>query len=143
LFYIRSMVDANYKPRLAPLRAHSRAIRRGSLGDLDGRSVEGRFLRLIEAELVEQLGGSPTFTQTLAIRRIARLALQAELFDQKMAAGDWTPHDSRTAAGINNAVLRALKDLGLRGRAEKPARSLKDYLSAKAAWRAPGEAAEC
>jgi hypothetical protein len=48
-----------------------------------------------------------------------------------MASGDWTPHDSRTAAGINNAVLRALKDLGLRGRAERPAPTLKDYLSAR------------
>lgn len=126
------MVDANYKPRIAPLRAHSRVIRRGSLGDLDGRSIEGRFLRRIEAELVEQLGGSPTFTQTLAIRRIARLMLQAELFDQKMAGGDWTGHDARSAGAVNNAVLRALKDLGLQGRAERPAApSLKDYLASK------------
>jgi hypothetical protein len=108
------MADANCKHRLAPLRAHSRAIRRGSLGELDGRSVEGRFLRRIEAELVEQVGGNPTFTQTLAIRRIARLALQSELFDKKMATGDWTPHDSRAAAGISNGLLRALKDLGLK-----------------------------
>jgi hypothetical protein len=129
---------------LAPLRVHSRAVRRGSLGsELDGCSVEGRFVRRIEAELVEQLGGNLTFTQKLAVRRIARLTLQAELFDKKMASGDWTPHDSRTAAGINNAVLRALKDLGLRGRAERPAPSLRDYLSAKAASRASGEAAEC
>ena len=45
--------------------------------------------------------------------------LQAELFDAKMGSGDWTPHDSRTASGINNAVLRALKDLGLKGNTEK------------------------
>lgn len=52
----------------------------------------------------------------LAIRQIARLSLQAESFDAKMASGNWTPHDSRTAAGINNAILRALRDLGLRGK---------------------------
>jgi hypothetical protein len=126
------MVDAHCKPRLAPLRAHSRAIRRGALGDLDGRSVEGRFLRRIEAELVEQLGGNPTFTQTLAIRRIGRLALQSELFDKKMATGDWTSHDSRTAAGISNGLLRALRDLGLKS-AQPKTMSLRDYVAAKAA----------
>lgn len=126
------MIEANYKPRLAPLRAHSRAISRGALGGLDGRSVEGRFLRRIEAELVEQLGGNPIFTQTLAIRRIARLALQSELFDKKMAAGDWTPHDSRTAAGISNGLLRALRDLGLKP-AQPKTMSLRDYVAAKAA----------
>jgi hypothetical protein len=101
---------------LAPLGPHSRALARGSLGsDIDGRSVQGKFLRRIEVELVEQLGGNLTFSQKLAVRRIARLMLQAELFDKKMASGDWTPHDSRAAGGINNAVLRALKDLGLKG----------------------------
>ena len=40
--------------------------------------------------------------------------LQAELFDRKLAGGDWTANDSRTAAGINNALMRALKDIGLK-----------------------------
>lgn len=111
---------------LAPLHVHSRTIRRGSLGsDLDGRSREGKFVRRVELELVDQIG-APTFTQVLAIRRIARLMLQAELFDQKMAGGDWTGHDARSAGAVNNAVLRALKDLGLGGRAEKPALTLAD-----------------
>ena len=77
-------------------------------------------MRRIETELVEQLGGAPTFTQILAIRRIARLSLQAESFDTKLATG-WTPHDARTAAGINNAVLRALRDLGLKNKAAEKA----------------------
>ena len=99
------------------IKPYCKALTRGSLGaDIDGRSVEGKFLRRIEAELVEQLGGSPTFSQTLSIRRIARLSLQCEAFDTKLATG-WTPHDARTAAGINNAILRALKDLGLKAKA--------------------------
>jgi hypothetical protein len=94
------------------------ALTRGSIGsDIDGRSREGKFIRRIEFELVEQLGGNPSFSQMLAVRRIARLMLQAELYDRKMSSGNWTPHDSRTAAGINNAVLRALKDLGLKAKA--------------------------
>ena len=93
---------------------------------------------------MNQLGGKPSFTQTLAIRRIARLMLQAELFDQKMAGGDWTGHDARSAGAVNNAVLRALKDLGLQGRAERPAApSLKDYLASKTAAKPGGEAVEC
>ncbi len=104
------------------IKPYCKAITRGSLGsDLDGRSREGKFVRRIEAELVDQLGGSPTFSQMLAVRRIARLMLQAESFDRKMATGNWTAHDSRTAAGINNAVLKALKDVGLKGRVEKAA----------------------
>jgi len=113
------------------IKPYCNALKRGSLGaDIDGRSVEGKFLRRIEVELVEQLGGSPTFSQILAIRRIARLSLQAELLDAKMSSGDWTPHDSRTAAGINNAVLRALKDLGLKNKvAEKSAPSIADIVA--------------
>jgi hypothetical protein len=138
------MVSNASAHRIAPISPHCRALRRGSLGEsIDGRSREGKFLQKCEVELIAQIGGEPSFAQMLAVRRIARLSLQAELFDRKMASGDWTPHDSRTAAGINNAVLRALKDLGLRGRAEKPAPSLKDYLSAKGASRASGEAAKC
>jgi hypothetical protein len=79
----------------------------------------------------------------LAIRRIARLMLQAELFDQKMSRGNWTGHDSRSAGAINNAVLRALKDLGLRERAEKAVPTLRAYIAGKAAAKPNREAAEC
>jgi hypothetical protein len=119
------------------MKPYCKSLTRGSLGsDIDGRSREGKFLRRIEAELVEQLGGDPTFAQMLAIRRIARLMLQAELFDAKMSSGDWTPHDSRTASGVNNAVLRALKDIGLKAKAAPaPSVSLADVVArhAKAA----------
>jgi hypothetical protein len=102
-------------PRL--VRPYSKAIQRGSLGsDIDGRSAAGKFLRRIESELTEQLGNNLTFSQKLAVRRIARLSLQAESFDAKLASGDWTPHDSRTASGISNALMRALKDLGLKAK---------------------------
>ncbi len=118
------------------IKPYCKALRRGSLGaEIDGRSSEGKFLRRIEGELIEQIG-EPTFSQMLAIRRIARLSLQAELLDAKMSSGDWTPHDSRTAAGINNAVLRALKDLGLKNKvAEKSAPSIAEIAArhAKAA----------
>jgi hypothetical protein len=124
------MVTVESSSPAREVKPYCRALRRGSLGaDIDGRSAEGKFLRRIETELVDQLG-EPTFSQMLAIRRIARLSLQAELLDAKMSSGDWTSHDSRTAAGINNAVLRALKDLGLKSKAaDKATPSLADYVA--------------
>jgi hypothetical protein len=111
------MVTATSTATAPMVRPYSRSIQRGSLGaDIDGRSAAGKFLRRVESELISQLGGDPTFTQKLAVRRVARLMLQAEAFDAKLSTGDWTPHDSRTAAGINNAVLRALKDIGLKAK---------------------------
>ena len=97
--------------------------------DIDGRSTAGKFLRRVESELISQLGGDPTFTQKLAVRRVARLMLQAEAFDAKLSTGDWTPHDSRTAAGINNAVLRALKDIGLKAKAPPRGPTLAEVLA--------------
>jgi hypothetical protein len=63
---------------------YCRVFSRGSLGEIDGRSREGKFLRRIEADLVAQVGGSPTFAPSLLIRRAARSMLQLELLDAKM-----------------------------------------------------------
>jgi hypothetical protein len=130
------MVTAASSSPASRIKPYCKALTRGSLGaDIDGRSAEGKFLRRIETELVEQLG-EPTFSQMLAIRRIARLSLQAEFLDAKMSSGDWTPHDGRTASGINNAVLRALKDIGLKSKgAEKAVPTLAEIAArhAKAA----------
>jgi hypothetical protein len=91
------------------------AFSRGSVGDsIDGRSREGKFLRRVEAELIAQVGGSPSFAQSLLIRRAARSMLQLELLDAKMASGNWTAHDSRTQGGLNNAVRLALRELGIK-----------------------------
>jgi hypothetical protein len=106
------------KAALAP---HCRALRRGVIGDaIDGRSKEGRFLRRCEAELTAHVGGSPSFAQTLLIRRAARAMLRLELLDAKMASGSWTDHDARTFGGLNNALRLALRELGVRETKPKP-----------------------
>ena len=65
------------------------AFSRGSVDDtIDGRSREGKFLRRVEAELVDQVGGEPSFAQSLLIRCAARSMLQLELLDAKMASGN-------------------------------------------------------
>jgi hypothetical protein len=107
---------------------YCKALSRGSLGEVDGRSKEGKFLRRIEGELVAQLGGEPSFAQRLLIRRAARSLLQLELLDEKLSTGSWTAHDCRTQGGLNNAVRLALRELGLNA---TPARAptLADYLA--------------
>jgi hypothetical protein len=98
--------------RLGP---HSRALRRGVVGDqIDGRSREGRFLRAAEAELIAHVGGEPSFTQRLLIRRAARAMLRLELLDGKMADGSWTDHDARTFGGLSNNLRLCLRELGLK-----------------------------
>jgi hypothetical protein len=91
------------------------ALTRGTVGDrIDGRSREGKFLRRVEAELVAHVGGSPSFAQSLLIRRAARSMLQLELLDAKMSSGSWTAHDARTQGGLNNAVRLTLRELGIK-----------------------------
>jgi hypothetical protein len=114
-----------------PLGPHCRALRRGVIGDaIDGRSREGKFLRRIEAELMAQIAASPSFAQSLLIRRAARAMLQLELLDQKMASGNWTAFDGRVQSGLNNAVRLGLKELGLKAAVQRPP-TLSEYLSAK------------
>jgi hypothetical protein len=63
------------------------ALRRGVLGDrVDGRSREGRFLTKCERELVTQVGGAPSFTQKLLIKRLSSRGMlrlgRVDEFDQ-------------------------------------------------------------
>ena len=86
--------------KLTRLSSESRVLRRGSLGDqIDGRSREGRFLRDVERELVAHVGGKPTVTQKLLIRRLARGLLRLELLDERITRGELNDHDARTFIG--------------------------------------------
>ena len=87
---------------------------------VDGRSVLGRFVRAIESELVAHVGGAPSIIQKLLIERLIRLRLQLDGLDEKLAAGDWTPHDGRTYAGILNAYRLTARELGLKPAAARP-----------------------
>ena len=114
-------------PNTVRVGPHSRALRRGVVGDqIDGRSREGRFLRAAEAELIAHVGGEPSFTQRLLIRRAARAMLRLELFDEKLASGNWSDHDGRTYGGLQNAVRLMLRELGLKAPAKDRAPSLAD-----------------
>ena len=72
--------------------------------------------------------GRTSFAQRLLVRRVARLALQAELFDRKLTAGKFTDYDGKVYGGVLNALRLCLKELGVRPPAEKPS-SLAEVLS--------------
>jgi hypothetical protein len=92
------------------------------MGDwVDGRTREAKFLKAIEAELTEHLGGQPSAVQVLAIRRIARLTLQAELLDQKLhqiwdsgGGVGWSERDTRILTDLHRAIRMCLKEIGMR-----------------------------
>lgn len=127
------MTKVAYRGALSPLAPHSKLFKRGALGDaIDGRSTEGKFLRRIERELVTQVGGEPSFAQSLLIRRAARSMLQLELMDEKMASGNWTAFDARTQGGLNNTVRLCLRELGVKPDAGAQRRlTVSEYLAAR------------
>jgi hypothetical protein len=110
----------NYQERIRP---YTKRLDRGAVGTLfDGRSEQGRFVRRLEAELVQHVGGQPTITQRLLIDRAIKIQLQLGAFDDKLTAffegkGDsiWTLHDHRTYAGLCSQFRLCLRDLGIRG----------------------------
>ena len=111
----------------ANARPHSKAVIRGSVGDMiDGRSREGRYLRHCEVELTKHVGGNPSFVQKLLITRAARAMLRLQLLDEKMEDGSWSDHDARTFGGLNNALRLALRELGVKA-AEAPPDPMKVF----------------
>ena len=94
---------------------YSRRLKRGAISDaFDGRSTEGRYIRDLEKQLTEHIGGNPTITQKLLIQRIIELRMRLDAFDYKLKnePEKWTGHDDRTYGGCQNAFRLALKDLG-------------------------------
>jgi hypothetical protein len=111
---------------------YSRKLRRGAIGaSVDGRSAEGRFIRDLERQLVEHVGGAPSIAQKLLIERLIKIRLQLDGLDAKLTAGTWTPHDGRTYGGLHNAYRLTAREIGLKPAAPQVP-SLQDYLAQKA-----------
>ena len=111
------------KRRVGP---YCRAISRGAIGEINGRSPEGKFLRRCEAELVAHVGREHLHSpKTLIIRRATRAMLQLEKLNSKLAIGNWTDHDARTYGGLSNTLRLCLRELGAEApgtEANEPAR---------------------
>jgi hypothetical protein len=111
-----------------PVGPYSRKLQRGAIGDLfDGRSAEGRFVRALEAELVQHVGGQPSICQRLLIDRLIKIRLQLDLLDAKLAKGQWTAHDGRTYGGLLNAFRLTARELGIAAPEPEP-RTVADLL---------------
>ncbi len=120
-------------PQLGP---HSRVLDRGTLGQLDGRSREGRFLRTYDAMLTKHLGGQPTRLQKEMIRRCARLALHLELADEKalIRGEEMSAWGARSYVTWHRALMSALRTLGVEDFKTPlpPVPSLRDILAEQA-----------
>jgi hypothetical protein len=114
------MITANLKPSAGRVGPYCAALNTGSVLGVDGRSKAGRFARKCEAELIAQIGGSPSFAQRILIRRVVRALWALERLDEKMASGAWSDHDSRTHGGLGNQVRLSLRELGIKAVADKP-----------------------
>lgn len=103
------------RPHITP---HSRLLARGCV---DGRSREGRFLAAARAELVAHVGGEPSATQRITIDRCVWLRLHLLLLDEKLAGGSLlSDHDRRSYAAFSNALVRAMRELGLKPQTAPP-----------------------
>jgi hypothetical protein len=99
----------------------SRKFNRGAIGGLvDGRSVTGKWIRRLEAELIAHLGHPPSIVEQLLIERLVRVRLQLESFDQRIANGELlSPHDGRVYGALMNSLRLTCREIGLKGAAAK------------------------
>lgn len=113
-------------PRIGPY------SRPKALEKLDGRTRSGRLVKQKRAELIAHVGGSPSPTQRALIDRAAWLSLHIALIDERTAEGKpMTEHDSRTYLAWTNTLTRLMRQIGLKGIAERPP-SLRDHLATRA-----------
>ena len=95
--------------------------RPAALAKLDGRTREGRLVRDTRSALIAHIGGQPSATQRALVERAVQLTLRIASMDRKFAeTGVQTEHDSRTYLAWSASLSRALRDLGMKGVAEKP-----------------------
>ena len=105
--------------------------RTATLSKLDGRTREARLMRGTRAALIAHVGGKPSVVQQTLIERTCQLQIRIAMMDRDFAGGGaQTEHDSRTYLAWSNSLTRTLRELGLKGAADKPP-TLNDYLSAR------------
>lgn len=98
----------------------------------DGRSREAVTIRRMRAEFTAHIGGNPSATQRAMIERAVMVKFHLLALDEKVlkAAGSMTEHDTRQYLAWTNTLTRLMRDMGMRGKAEK-APSLADHIAAR------------
>jgi nucleotide-binding universal stress UspA family protein len=105
-------------------------LRLVTVADLDGRTRASRRARELATTFAEEIGGSLSSAQRLAVERAAALSALAEDARVRHLAGD-TSVSLEDIVRIDNASARAVKALGLgaRKREQKPGAALAEYLA--------------
>lgn len=96
---------------------HSRKLKRGAIADnFDGRSEDGRYVRDLEKQLTDHVGGNPSITERLLIQRIIELCMRLNTLDAQLnnSPQTWTSFDDRTYCGIQSGFRLALRELGFK-----------------------------
>jgi hypothetical protein len=119
---------------------NARVSRTVTLAKVDGRSALGRLMRQVRSDLVHHVGGRPSATQKMMIERAVTLTgYLARLDAEALSPNGLSDHRRREYLAADNSLRRTLREIGLKGAAEKP-QSLADYLASRAKDN-PGEAA--
>jgi hypothetical protein len=138
------MATAETRPKSQGLyrkiRPYSRLFDRGVLAGsaIDGRSVQGKYARNLEIELIQHVGGAPSIAQKLLIDQAIKIRLQLNALGEKLDTGEWTDHDRRTFGGLMNCFRLTLRDIGLKSPTTRSA-NLDDFLDGMSS-QANGEA---
>jgi hypothetical protein len=97
------------------------------------RTLEGRLIRDVRADLIKHVGGTPSVTQRVLIERAVMLTVQLGRMDAKaLADGAMSEHASREYLAWSNTLTRTMKALGIKGASERTP-SLKEFLAARSA----------
>ena len=80
---------------------------------VDGNSPEAHFLRRVQKQLVEHLGGNPTVAERALVNRIAWIELRCLMLDQKALSGNETAYDDHVYLAHANSLKRLYGALGL------------------------------
>ena len=103
-----------------------------TLAKLDKRTKEARLLRETRDRLIAHVGGAPSEVQLQLIERISMLTLHVGVFDRRaIEAGGLSERDRREYLAYSNSLERALRQLGVKGAAEKTP-TLQEYLAQRA-----------
>jgi len=98
---------------------------------LDRRTTASKVTETFRAELVAHIGGKPSAVQSALIEQGVQLKLRLFAMDSAFAErGAQSAHDTRTYLAWNNSLTRLLRQLGVKGVAEK-APSLADIMGGK------------
>jgi hypothetical protein len=110
-------------------------VRLRTVESLDGRTVAARRARKLADGFQNELGGTSTATQRLAIERAAVLVALAEDAKARRLVGDPTV-SLDDVVRIDNAAARAVRALGIKAAGAPNPPTLADHLRQRAAERA-------